>query len=434
MTRAPVKLSREMKVLLGLLLLVAAIGLWYILTSQRSAGDDLTATQPPVSTEPGTTVPVAPDPEDNPQGNPDTVQPDGTVDVEVIPPFPTGGAPDPDAEPTDVPPTPGGINPDTALSSVPGNNPFRPLEVKATEGAAGTTTTGPTPAPVAVNTPDQSAGQPTGSVTPITSTGGALGLGPLAGSEGDSSGSSSGPIPVPQIPGGDGAPSVGEDSGSSGAGPVVVTPLPTTDQPVVVGGRTPSSGASGAGGNPAGGNGDGSAVSGGTAGAPGAGGPATARPPAPPVAGVQVPGVTRLPSGAASTPGAGGTPGTGASGTGTPGGSDTLGSAGAGTPVTAAPTPGTPQVITDLSAPPSTSTPAATSNPLDSFVQTQQLAFNAVVLGPVNTAIFRSKDGFVVVSVGQTLPDTQVTVKEVTATSATLSLGNNTTTLELEKR
>ncbi|MFC6658997.1 hypothetical protein [Deinococcus multiflagellatus] len=152
---------------------------------------------------------------------------------------------------------------------------------------------------------------------------------------------------------------------------------------------------------------------------------------------MSVPNVTRLPSGAAgsSTLGAGtagtGTPGTGGAGT-LPGAS---GTGVAGTPATATPTPSTPQVITDLSAPPTAgTTPAASTNALDSFVQTQELAFNAVVLGPVNTAIFRSKDGFVVVSVGQTLPDTQVTVKEVTATSATLSLGNNTTTLELEKR
>ncbi|MCD0176969.1 hypothetical protein IHN32_13550, partial [Deinococcus sp. 14RED07] len=100
-------------------------------------------------------------------------------------------------------------------------------------------------------------------------------------------------------------------------------------------------------------------------------------------------------------------------------------------PTTAAPAPGTPQVITDLGSG-NASVPAL--NALDAFVQTQELAFNAVVLGPVNTAIFRSKDGFVVVSVGQTLPDTQVTVKEVTATGATLSLGNNSRTLELDKR
>ena len=48
--------------------------------------------------------------------------------------------------------------------------------------------------------------------------------------------------------------------------------------------------------------------------------------------------------------------------------------------------------------------------------------------------IFRSKDGYVVVAVGQTLPDSQVTVKEVTATGATLSLGTDSKTLELDKR
>jgi hypothetical protein len=39
-----------------------------------------------------------------------------------------------------------------------------------------------------------------------------------------------------------------------------------------------------------------------------------------------------------------------------------------------------------------------------------------------------------VVSVGQTLPDSDIVIKEVTATSATLALGNDTQTLELDKR
>ncbi|MFC6802774.1 hypothetical protein ACFQDE_14535 [Deinococcus caeni] len=268
---------------------------------------------------------------------------------------------------------------------MPGNNPFRPLQV--TED--GSAPAGQTPAPATPDStaPDTTASVPTPvvpAVDPLGSTGGPLGISPLPGANGSES-SSGGAVPVPVIPGGD---------GSTGpvAQPVVVTPIPGGD-PIVVTPGTPAQ-------------------------------PDPAPQPAPvkpPVAGVSVPGVTSIPALTASAGGA--TNGTGGATNGTGGAT--------GTPATATPTPGTPQVITDLGSG-NASVPAL--NELDAFVQTQELAFNAVVLGPVNTAIFRSKDGFVVVSVGQKLPDTQVTVKEVTATSATLSLGNNSKILELDKR
>lgn len=65
-------------------------------------------------------------------------------------------------------------------------------------------------------------------------------------------------------------------------------------------------------------------------------------------------------------------------------------------------------------------------------MQNRQIVLNAAVLGPVNTAILRSKDGFVVLSVGQTLPDSNAVLREVTATSATLALGDDITTLKLD--
>lgn len=390
MTRAPVKLSREMKVLLGLLLLVAAIGVYYLLT-KPSADDLASQPQPPVvAGGPGDdTIPVTPAEPDPAAGETPgvAVQPDAQVEVEVIPPFPTDGvATDPTAPaPGDAPPTPAGINPEGTLAAVPGNNPFRPLQV--TED--GSAPAGQTPAPATPDStaPDTTARVPTPvvpAVDPLGSTGGPLGISPLPGANGSES-SSGGAVPVPVIPGGD---------GSTGpvAQPVVVTPIPGGD-PIVVTPGTPAH-------------------------------PDPAPQPAPvkpPVAGVSVPGVTSIPALTASAGGA--TNGTGGATNGTGGAT--------GTPATATPTPGTPQVITDLGSG-NASVPAL--NELDAFVQTQELAFNAVVLGPVNTAIFRSKDGFVVVSVGQKLPDTQVTVKEVTATSATLSLGNNSKTLELDKR
>ena len=67
-------------------------------------------------------------------------------------------------------------------------------------------------------------------------------------------------------------------------------------------------------------------------------------------------------------------------------------------------------------------------------MQSRSLVFNAVVLGPINTAIFKTDKGFVVVPTGQTLPDSTVTLGEVTATSATLTLGSDSKILELDKR
>ena len=384
MTRAPVKLSREMKVLLGLLLLVAAIGVYYLLT--KPSAEDLASQPPPpvVAGGPGDdTIPVTPAEPDPAAGETPgvAVQPDAEVEVEVIPPFPTENTVTDPASPApgDVPPTPAGINPEATLASVPSNNPFQPLQVTEDDSAPAGQTPAPTP-----GTPGTTASVPepiTPAVDPLGSTGGPLAISPLPGANGADS-SDGGAVPVPVIPGGD---------GSTGpvAQPVVVTPIPA-GTPVVVSPGTPAQ-------------------------------PVPAPQPAPvkpPVAGVSVPGVTSIPAL-----------------TGGPAGGSTNGGATTGTsgvaPATAAPAPGTPQVITDLGSG-NASVPAL--NALDAFVQTQELAFNAVVLGPVNTAIFRSKDGFVVVSVGQTLPDTQVTVKEVTATGATLSLGNNSRTLELDKR
>jgi len=99
---------------------------------------------------------------------------------------------------------------------------------------------------------------------------------------------------------------------------------------------------------------------------------------------------------------------------------------------TALPTPGTPQPITQLGA--EGGDAAAPASPLDALVQTRELAFDAVVLGPVNTAIFRSKDGFVVVSQGQTLPDSDAVVREITADRVTLELGPDTQTLDLDQQ
>lgn len=78
-----------------------------------------------------------------------------------------------------------------------------------------------------------------------------------------------------------------------------------------------------------------------------------------------------------------------------------------------------------------------TLNPLEQLLAQRQLSLSSVVLGPTNTAVFRTAQGFVVVEQGQALPDNEggkVILKEVKADAVTLALGNTVKTLELEQR
>lgn len=413
MTRAPVKLSREMKLLLMLLLMVGLIGLWYVWTNNRSASGQTqqpgqTATAGPDSSAPGgnpDAVPVAPGrtPDASPpaagtggttpdgttaggtDGQPLTVQPDGQVDVEVIPPFPTDETATTPAPTPAEPAVPSGINPDGVIAAAPGRNPFRPLSLDAVAGAAppatpagpvdSGTSAGPVTAVVPSNPPSPSSG-----IDSLGSGGGPLGLSPIPGADGsvgvDSGPISGGAMPLPVIPGGDG-------STGNAATPVVVPRPPANDTDTGQNTVTLSE----------------------------------PKPAPPPIAGVSVPSVNRLPS----------------TQTGAPAGAGQTGSQPA--PATSAlPTPGTPQVITELGRGDASSGAAPADSELDRFVQAQELVFNAVVLGPVNTAIFRGRDGYVVVSSGQALPDSKVVVGAITPTSATLNLGTDTTILELDKR
>ncbi|GGL66212.1 hypothetical protein GCM10010840_00170 [Deinococcus aerolatus] len=461
MTRAPIKLSREMKLLLLLLLMVALIGAWYVWTSSQTAGALSPATtgagdavaqtdgaqtngapadpatgdgaagagtgEPPATPDtPGTagtgttlsTVPLAPAGNASGQDGADntlTVQPNRPVEIEVIPPFPTPDLSG-DGAPTS---TPGGINPQASVAAVPGKNPFRPLNLDPS--AQNSSTQDPASRPAAATPPVSASSGPDGSgqndsieTTPVTpilpgSTAGPLALSPIPGAVG------SGPVtnglgslsPIP-----------GASSGAvSGQAPERTISGDSGDSGVTVignSGTMPDSGtAAGA-----------AALGGPNAASPALGGvvitaPKPPKPVAPPIAGMNVPSVTRVParSGAASPPAAGAT----------------AAAPGAGT---SRPLPGTPQVITSLGqdAADSDSGASPDARKLDQFVQQRQLSFNAAVLGPINTAIFRGQDGYVVVAVGQTLPNSQVTVKEVSAASAVLSLGSELKTLELDQR
>ncbi|MCP2014902.1 hypothetical protein L1280_002054 [Deinococcus sp. HSC-46F16] len=414
----PPLLSREMRLVLALLLLLALLGGWFVWTSNRDAAALADAPSPtptgdpPAGGEEGTdAAAVTPAPGTGQDGTPQDgatpgpeaavpVEPSGEIEVPQIPAF--GQAEETEAgETAEAVPTPGGINPDIPLAALPGRNPFRPLELERTEG-------GEAPASPVAAAPEPSAPADPVSLPasePAPSTGGALALSPLPGTGASRPAPTpsaaatpsptarpSGALPTPTLPGTGGvsvtrpAPATTSPTASAPrtSRPSASAARPTTASPAASTGRPPGNAAA----RPA---------------------PATSRPsaavtgtvpPAPrpaPVAGVSVPRDAIDLGAAAPVPAASPAP----------------------APATA---PGTPQPVTQFGLEGGVSA----ASPLGTLVQTRALEFDAAVLGPVNTAIFRSKDGYVVVSQGQTLPDSDAVVREVRAAGVTLELGGET--------
>ncbi|AFZ69239.1 hypothetical protein [Deinococcus peraridilitoris] len=96
------------------------------------------------------------------------------------------------------------------------------------------------------------------------------------------------------------------------------------------------------------------------------------------------------------------------------------------------PSPAVPPLLAELETP--TVAASMPANPLDAYVSEQNLSYNAVVLGPVSTVIFQSKTGYTVVSLGQKLPESDIVITDISATSVTLALGDSHKTLEIDKR
>ena len=393
MTRSSAKstsftLSREMKLLLVLLLLAALIGVWYIWTSGRTAEPEAQSPTGSPNTGSPNTSPAAGAPAEAAQGPQGAVavQPGSQVDVPTLPPYSTPETSAPATPAADTPPTPSGINPDTPLAALPSVNPFRPLALDANS-----TPSAPQSAPSSPrSTPAASLSQP---VTPPVVTpapvSGALAISPIPGSGGavkvETPVVTGGAFPTPTLPG----------AGRSGPEPEVVTLTPPAtvtpqSQPRTPSARQPSSAA-----------------------------PAPVRPP---LAGMSVPQSSIDLTGTLASPSA-------------EKGNSAATAGASSAPVTSLPVPGTPQPITQLGVEgEEASASAEPASVLDRLIESRDLTLNAAVLGPVNTAIFHARDGFLVVSVGQSLPDSDVVVREVTAHSVTLALGNDTKTLELDKR
>ncbi|ADH63226.1 competence protein PilW [Allomeiothermus silvanus DSM 9946] len=97
-----------------------------------------------------------------------------------------------------------------------------------------------------------------------------------------------------------------------------------------------------------------------------------------------------------------------------------------------APRPATPTPQTSTASQPAApQTPAAPTG-LAGFVQEQGIKLAMTTLGPTSVAVFQTKEGYVVVPVGEKIPGTEVLVKTMTANEATLVRGNESLAIKLE--
>ncbi len=463
MTRAPVTLTRETKLLLSALGLLALLGGWMVWNNSHQTQPISSSVTPPAQTAtrpgqntttpqstPGQTTPATATPGDNKAG-PVNVAPNtaaGKTDVVTAPPFPATAPDGSTADPTVVVAPPTGINPNQPLNGLNGRNPFKPIKLSTENQSQSTApisaSNSPAPAPVTISRPSSSAAQINSALanTPDPSTtGGALPVPriptttatvPSLGSSTSTTDSASsnpntdsgntadsgGALPVPTIPGATEAATAqtkaqarvqttagnqtpaqaatpAADRGVSGRAPTTTVKVPAIGRggPAVTVPSTATNGAQALPSEPS--------------------APAT-----PPVTDLNVPSVS---------------PDTGTDATAS--GNSTTAQNGV---VATVPSSSNPQVMTSLgqaeNSANSTAGTTADTTPIDTVISEHQLVFDAVVLGPSNTAVFRSNQGYVVVTVGQPIPNTNLVLQAVTATSATLAAGDTTKTLQLDKR
>lgn len=74
------------------------------------------------------------------------------------------------------------------------------------------------------------------------------------------------------------------------------------------------------------------------------------------------------------------------------------------------------------------------SSGLGQYVREQGLKLSGVVLGTSSVAIFKTKDGYVVLPVGRTLPGSEILLKSVNTSEALLVRGSETLNLEVESQ
>ncbi|MFC6617149.1 hypothetical protein [Deinococcus radiophilus] len=401
-------MTREMKMLLGalmILMMMGALALYF--RSLGGAGSEVVTTtettQSTVTTTDGTT--------------PAVVTSQSTTQSSSIPPLNQGDAPEG---------TPaaalGGINPEDPLAAVPNRNPFSPFRTVAADGVPASALSSPaTSQPVSADSGETvTFAAPSVDLTPV----------PTYSAPGYSSSYESS--------GGTAASSAGGTSGSTtvwefdaGSDPVVITNTPSGNSST---GSSSGSTASRTGGSSTPSTSGGTSGTGldtwvfddpadypeavpagtlGSAGGNGTSGSSGPAPAAPPVAGVTAPALNGS-VGAnviAQRPATGGTAAGGLS-----------------VPL---PTPGVPQLITEFGNDQGVGAPD-NGTVLSRTLNRQNVRFTGAVLGPTDTAIFRSATGFLVLAEGDRLPDTEITVRDITTGSVTLALGQESLRLELQ--
>ncbi|WP_261663579.1 hypothetical protein [Deinococcus sp. Marseille-Q6407] len=482
------RLTREMQLLIGALLtllLAGALVFYFNSRNNQAVVEESTTSSTTTQTDSSTVTTVttntasaaAAGPVSGSDAAPGTIPPLSTA------PETASGA--------QTQPKLGGINPETPLAAVPAKNPFKPfvLESDGSTPAGAVQAPSETPASpeeirtsepsvigqpaspervrfsepsVAISAPPSSAGSgfpggagespadggnaPTytasvpsdsrsGAVAPVSRASGrttswVLGPGnkPVAVTSGGNGGASSSSQSQPgsnttartsSNGGSTASTSRGDTQASSGSGRVPTASAPrssTGPRPAnssASGSNAPSNGTSGGMATwVLGGGGPGSTGSTGPSGA-GSQGPATAPAPAP------VAGVTAPPVGSALAKRPAVQPANGS------------GSAAAPALSVPLPVPGQPDLITRYGDDQGVGAPDD-GTALSRALNRQDVRFTGAVLGPTDTAIFKSSQGFMVLAQGDRLPDTQIVVSQITADSVTLALGQDSLKLELE--
>ncbi|MDX2004641.1 MAG: hypothetical protein SFU83_05125, partial [Meiothermus sp.] len=79
-----------------------------------------------------------------------------------------------------------------------------------------------------------------------------------------------------------------------------------------------------------------------------------------------------------------------------------------------------------------TTVAVAPPNPIEDYVKAQNLRLANVVLGSTNVAIFQSRDGFLVLPVGSTLPNSEILIRSLNAREALLVQGSTELNLPVQ--
>ncbi len=435
-------MTREMKMLVAALpLLLLLGGLAYYLNSTRNAEPQADTSAAPAQVDPVSPASSAAETSES-AAAPATGSEASGASATGIPALKTATA---GTRPAEV----GGINPDEPLAAVPSRNPFRPLALQVDPNAPTPTT--PLPTPQASGSAPAEFSEPSVAVKPSVDSSWSSNSGSAGSSDAGSyssswsSGNSDTSLTAKTPSSSVSITSTGQGStGKSSSGMAASTSTKTISN---------KSGAAAKGSSSTAGRASSPAAAGSTSGAmepwnfedPAAYPPATvpagasgsaSQPsaPKPTVAGVTEPSLGAIANrperaGSAAAPA---NANRSSAGTSTPEVVSGTAVPGVSTPALSVPlpAPSQPSLVTQYGGTQGVSAPD-NGTALSRAMNRQNLRFTGAVLGPSNTAIFRDDQGFMVLSEGDRLPNTEIRVQDITASTVTLALGSDTLTLQL---